>query len=77
MSQEGEETSNEGISVEEAEKKLSDFYDSRLPFLRKHSEYETLKANIAEAKLKQIVCQHRLAEFSQGPKSEKDNGEKK
>lgn len=50
--------------IREYQEKMDKYYDDRLPFLRKKHEFDTLTADIDEARVRSIEARNRLAQYA-------------
>jgi chromosome segregation ATPase len=53
--------------LNEYRENMKKFYDTQIPMLKKQKEYESLLADIEEARLKRITMNMRIAQIMAGP----------
>lgn len=64
--------------IKEYQEKMDKYYDERLPFLRKKHEFDTLTADIDEARVRSIEARNRFAQYmTQSQEANKKASEKK
>jgi succinate dehydrogenase/fumarate reductase flavoprotein subunit len=56
--------------IAEMRERMQAYYDNQIPFLTKQKEYETLLADIEQARARRIEMTIRIAQMTMGPQNE-------
>ena len=56
--------------IQEMRDRMNSYYDNQIPFLTKQKDYETLLADIEQARARRIEMTIRIAQMTMGPQQE-------
>ena len=73
QNQYGEEQEFSPEEIQQQKEELMEFYKSPLPQLEAQFEYETMIADIEEARLRRVMAQARIAQILAPPMEEEDD----
>jgi Tfp pilus assembly protein PilO len=73
QNQYGEEQEFSPEEIQQQKEELMEFYKSALPQLEAQFEYETMIADIEEARLRRVMAQARIAQILAPPMEEEDD----
>lgn len=77
QNQYGEERELSAEEINQHKEELMQFYKSALPQLEAQFEYESLVADIEEARLRRVMAQARMAQIMAPPVDDDDDSESK
>ena len=60
--------------IQEMRERMQSYYENQIPFLEKQKEYETLLADIEQARARRIEMTIRIAQMTMGPQDDMEQG---